>query len=67
MYQYQDKYLPREEKVIKLLLKDFREISMAIESKDPEKARELMHQHVYKFNRLAEENQSIKKGPNDGG
>ena len=60
MYQYQDKYLPREEKIIKLLIKDLNEILTAVEAGDSEAARSLMQRHVHKFNRLAEEGQKQK-------
>lgn len=60
MYQYQDKYLPREENIIRLLIKDLTEITTAVETGDPEQARSLMQRHVHKFNRLAEEGQKQK-------
>jgi DNA-binding FadR family transcriptional regulator len=60
MYQYQDEYLPREEKIIKLLIKDLNEITAAVETGDSEKARGLMQRHVHTFNRLAEEGQKQK-------
>ena len=47
----------REEKIIKLLIKDLNEITAAVETGDSEKARSLMQRHVHKFNRLAEEGQ----------
>lgn len=61
MYQYQDKYLPREEKVIKLLVKDLNAITAAVATGDSEAARGLMQRHVHKFNRLAEKGQKQKE------
>ena len=62
MYNYQDKYLPRDEKIMRLLIKDLSDIAAAMESQNGEKARSLMQHHVYKFNRLAENAQRKKKG-----
>jgi DNA-binding FadR family transcriptional regulator len=61
MYQYQDKFLPREEKIMHLLIKDLSDITAAVESRDAEKARLLMQRHVRKFNRLAENGQRKKE------
>ncbi len=67
MYQYQDKFLPREEKIMNLLLKDLSDITAAVESRDAEKARLLMQRHVHKFNRLAEKGQRKKTGDDQHG
>jgi DNA-binding FadR family transcriptional regulator len=57
MHQYQDKYLPREEKVTRMLIKDLNDITMAVKTGDSERARHLVQRHVQKFNRLAKEAQ----------
>jgi DNA-binding FadR family transcriptional regulator len=67
MYQYQDKFLPREEKIMNLLVKDLIDITAAVESRDAEKARLLMQRHVHKFNRLAEKGQRKKTGDDQHG
>jgi GntR family transcriptional regulator, transcriptional repressor for pyruvate dehydrogenase complex len=67
MYQYQDKYLPRQEKILNLLIKDLSAITAAVELKDAEKARLLMQLHVHKFNRLAEEERRKKMGDDQHG
>ena len=54
MYQYQDTYLPRSAKIMRLLVSDLSGIAGAVAAGDADKARELLHRHVYKFNRLAE-------------
>jgi DNA-binding FadR family transcriptional regulator len=60
MHHYQDKFLPREEKTTRLLLKDLSDITAAVESRNAEKARLLMQRHIHKFNRLAEKGQRRK-------
>lgn len=67
MYQYQDKFLPREEKIMNLLIRDLSDITAAVESRDVEKARLLMQRHVRKFNRFAQEGQRKKIGDDQHG
>jgi GntR family transcriptional regulator, transcriptional repressor for pyruvate dehydrogenase complex len=62
MHQYQDKYLPREAKVMRLMIKDLTDITAAMVSRDTEKVRLLMYRHVYKFNRIAKRAQRMQKG-----
>ena len=62
MHQYQDKYLPREEKVMRSMIKDMSDITAAMASRDTERTRLLMYRHVYKFNRLAKRAQRMQKG-----
>jgi GntR family transcriptional repressor for pyruvate dehydrogenase complex len=58
IHRYFDRFLPREEKIIKENYRDLRDIVKAVEEGQAEKASRLVQDHVSRFNRRMEENAS---------
>lgn len=63
IHRYFDRFLPREEDIIRENYRDLREIVKAVEEGRAEKASHLVQDHVSRFNRRMEENASLLSTP----
>jgi GntR family transcriptional repressor for pyruvate dehydrogenase complex len=61
IHRYFDQFLPREEEILRENYQDLCEIVKAVENGQAAQAHLLVQNHVYRFNRLMEENQEQKK------
>lgn len=61
IHRYFDQFLPREEEILRENYQDLCEIVKAVEKGQAAQAHLLVQNHVYRFNRLMEENQEQKK------
>ena len=62
IHRYFDRYLPREERLLRENYQDLCEIVEAVEQRQASRAHLLVQNHVYRFNRIMEENAQKAEG-----
>jgi GntR family transcriptional repressor for pyruvate dehydrogenase complex len=62
IHRYFDRFLPRQEDILKENYQDLCEVIKAVEEKEASKASLLVQGHVYKFNRLMEKRARKERG-----
>ena len=62
IHRYFDRFLPRQEDILKDNYQDLREVIKAVEERQASKASLLVQGHVYKFNRLMEKRAQKERG-----
>jgi GntR family transcriptional repressor for pyruvate dehydrogenase complex len=62
IYRYFDRFLPREEKILRENYDDLVEIVKAVEEGEPSKAANLVQEHVCRFNKLMEQKRRKETG-----
>jgi len=62
IHRYFDRFLPRQEDILKENYQDLCEVLKAVEERQASKASLLVQAHVYKFNRLMEERAQKERG-----
>lgn len=67
IHRYFDRYLPREKEILEENFHDLCEIVKAVEERQASRAALLVQNHVYRFNRLMEENRERQAGESSVG